>query len=111
MVKYLSSVDLDFVFMALANPTRRGILLELQRGERSAQDLAEPFDVSLPALSKHLKVLEKARLIRRDIRGRHHLFTVKPGNLQKASDWVAQFEIFWNEKLSKLETYLNEEND
>jgi len=111
MVKYINSKNLDFVFMALANPTRRGVLLELMNGEKSAMELADPFDMSLPGISKHLKVLENAKLIRRKIKGRQHLFRVNPDSLHEASDWVKTFEIFWTEKLNNLEKYLAKENN
>ena len=111
MVKYINTLDLDFIFTALSNPTRRGILLELQSGARSAQDLATPFTMSLPAISKHLRVLEKAHLIKRVVKGRQHFFTVEPKKLKEASDWVKKFEVFWNEKLNNLDLYLNKEKD
>ena len=111
MVKYTSSLDLDFVFMALANPTRRRILLSLMGGGKSAQNLAEPYEMSLPGVSKHLQVLEKAQLIERQIKGRHHIFSVKIEKMKAASLWVNKFEVFWNEKLENLETFLKKEKE
>ena len=109
MVKYKSSEDLDFIFAALGNPTRRGILLSLMEGQKSAQDLAQPFEMSLPGISKHLQVLEKAKLIKRQKSGRHHLFTVQAEKIKTASLWVSKFEVFWNEKLENLDLFLNKE--
>jgi len=109
MVKYKSSQSLDFVFMALANPTRRNILLHLRTGTCSARQLARPFNISLPAISKHLKVLENARLVKREIHGRQHLFTVRPKKLKEALSWVSKFEKFWAEKLDNLEHFLDQE--
>lgn len=109
MVKYTHNENLDFVFMALANPTRRGILSQLIGGRSTAQDLARPYQMSLPAISKHLKVLENADLISREVEGRKHLFSVKTKRLQEASNWVSKFEVFWSEKLENLEIFLDSE--
>lgn len=112
MVKYSTQTqNLDYVFMALAHETRRGILVHLKEGEASAQDLAHPYSISLPAISKHLKILERANLVRRVVKGRQHLFTIEAKSFHNASDWVSSFETFWNEKLDNLESYLEKLED
>ncbi len=105
MVKY-SDEQLDGTFAALSDPTRRAILAQLAKGEAQAGDLAAPFSISLPAVSKHLKVLEKAQLIRRRRAGRTHLFTVNPRPLKMAVSWVEQYRGFWEQQLGGLERYL-----
>ncbi len=105
MIKY-SNEALDGTFAALADPTRRAILEQLAKGEAQAGDLAAPFGISLPAVSKHLKVLEKAQLIRRRRDGRMHRFTVNPQPMQAAVSWVEQYRVFWEQQLGALERYL-----
>lgn len=100
---------LDAVFHALGDPTRRAILRELSRGERSVGELAAPFDMSLAAASKHIRALESAGLIRRDIRGRTHLCRLEPGPLADAHHWLAHYERFWTARLDILERLLREE--
>jgi DNA-binding transcriptional ArsR family regulator len=99
---------LSATFAALADPTRRAILARLSLGEISVTELAEPFDMSLPAVTKHLKVLEKAGLI---TRGRHAQWRpcrLKAAPLREVSDWVEQYRRFWEEKLDRLGEYLKE---
>ena len=100
--------QLSYTFAALADPTRRAILVRLAEGESSVTDLAEPFDMSLPAITKHLKVLERAGLITRsrDAQWRPCRLEAKP--LQQAADWVDQYRKFWEESLDRLEDYLSE---
>jgi len=105
MVNY-SNEELDKTFAALSDPTRRAILARLAEGEVQAGDLAAPFGISLPAVSKHLKVLEKAQLIRRRREGRIHRFTVNPQPMQAAMSWVEQYSAFWEQQLGALERYL-----
>ena len=105
MVNY-SNKELDKTFAALSDPTRRAILARLAEGEVQAGDLAAPFGMSLPAVSKHLKVLEKAQLIRRRREGRIHRFTVNPQPMQAAMSWVEQYSAFWGQQLGALERYL-----
>ncbi len=107
MVKYYEA-PLDYVFFALADNTRRSILLELKDGLKSAQELAAPFSISLAAISKHLKILERAKLLRREIRGRNHYFHLQREGLQSVVDWSAFFEEFWSENLDSLDKYLQE---
>jgi DNA-binding transcriptional ArsR family regulator len=101
--------DLDAVFHALGDATRRRMLRELSRGERTVGQLAEPFAMSLAAASKHVKVLENAGLIRRDIRGRTHLCRLEPGPLASANAWLGHYEHFWTSHLDVLDRLLRDE--
>ena len=100
--------DLGRVFSAMADPTRRAILARLVEGPATVSQLAEPFDMSLPAVSKHLKVLERAGLLGREIVGRvHHCHAViEP--LKEAEAWIAQREAFWEQGLDSLRSFLAE---
>ncbi len=106
MAEYLSA-ELDGVFQALADPTRRAMLAQLTEGERSVGELAEPFQMSLAAASKHIKTLERAGLVRRDIRGRTHVCALDPTPLANADAWLQRYSRFWSAKLDALETLLN----
>lgn len=86
------------------------MLNDLAEGERSVGQLAEPFEMSLAAASKHIKVLENAGLIRRSVRGRTHLCRLEPGPLASAHQWLSQYERFWNSRLDVLERLLREED-
>ncbi len=99
---------LSATFAALADPTRRAILARLANGEASVQDLAKPFKMTLPAVSKHLKVLEKARLIRRSRTAQWRPCYLEPEPLKEAADWVGQYRKFWEESLDRLDAYLQE---
>lgn len=107
MVKY-STGTLDATFSALADPTRRAILARLARADASVGELAEPFDVSLPAISKHLRVLEKAALISRQKDGRVRRCRLVPGPLKDAENWIARYRRFWEGQLDALAAYLKE---
>jgi DNA-binding transcriptional ArsR family regulator len=98
--------QLSTTFAALADPTRRAILARLTRGEASVQDLAKPFDMSLPAISKHLKVLERSGLIdrRQEAQWRHCRIKAKP--LGDAVDWLESYRKHWEESLDRLDEYL-----
>lgn len=100
---------LTTIFAALADPTRRAIIERLARGEASAGQLAEPFGISKPAISKHLKVLENANLIVRKKDAQWHRFQLKSDTLKAASDWIARYRIFWEDQLDALSSYLNSE--
>jgi DNA-binding transcriptional ArsR family regulator len=100
--------QLSTTFSALADPTRRAILGRLSRGEKSVTDLAKPFKMSLPAVSKHLKVLEKAGLIERGREAQWRPCRLKPRPLKGAADWLEQYRQFWEERLDRLEDYLRE---
>ncbi|MBJ6124780.1 ArsR/SmtB family transcription factor [Microvirga splendida] len=101
---------LDTVFHALGDATRRQMLRDLSRGERSVSQLAEPFAISLAAASKHIKVLEQAGMIRREVRGRTHLCRLDPGPLASAHEWLAAYERFWTDRLDALDRLLREED-
>ena len=104
----LQADPLDATFADLADPTRRAILARLARGEASVGELAEPFDISLPAVSKHLKVLERARLITREKRAQWRTCRLRPERLAAAADWIGQYERFWTESLDRLAEYLDD---
>src|SRR6187399_678842 len=109
MVKY-SSRTLDRTFAALADPTRRQILAHLARGDRPVTDLARPHDMSLPAVSKHLRVMEKAGLLRRRRYGRVHEIRLDAEPLRQAAQWVEEYRKFWQGSLDRLAEYLEKEN-
>src|SRR5213596_1345974 len=109
MVKYASRT-LDKTFAALADPTRRKILAHLARGDRRVTDLARPHDMSLPAISKHLRVLEKAGLLRRRRYGRVHEMQLNAEPLREAARWVEEYRKFWEGSLDRLAEYLEKTN-
>ena len=102
----VNNQQLNATFSALADPTRRAIVARLARGEATVSELAEPFDVSLPAISKHLRALEKANLIGREKAGRVHHITLKVRPLREATDWITRYRRFWEQKLDALNAYL-----
>ena len=102
MVKYTTDAALDATFGALADPTRRAILLRLVDGEKSVTELAAPFTISLPAISRHLRVLEEAGLLIRRRDGRTHYLTLAPLPMQAAADWLAFYHRFWDNSLDAL---------
>lgn len=114
MVKYLAG-SLDATFAALADPIRRGILERLAQGESSVGELARPFRVSAPAISRHLRVLEHAGLIERRKQGRAHRCRLRPNPINDASRWIDEQRAFWEPCLDALAEYLDnaqpEEND
>lgn len=99
---------LSATFSALADPTRRAILARLTRGETGVTDLAKPFDMSLPAVSKHLKVLERAGLIVRGREAQWRPCRIQPNALKGVDDWLEGYRRFWEERLDRLEHYLHE---
>jgi DNA-binding transcriptional ArsR family regulator len=101
------SQTLDAVFLALSDPTRRAILERLARGEASGTELARPFPISVPAISKHLRVLEQAALISRRKEGRVHRFRLGPTSLRDASAWLDQCRQLWEAQFDSLESYLS----
>src|SRR5205807_8403196 len=105
MVKYQSST-LNRTFAALADPTRRRILAHLSRGDKRVTHLARPHDMSLPAVSKHLRVLEKARLLRRRRYGRVYEMQLDAKPLKQAAQWVAEHSVFWAGSLHRLASFL-----
>jgi DNA-binding transcriptional ArsR family regulator len=102
---------LDRAFFAFADPTRRAILERLAQGPTTVSELAEPFDMSLPAVSKHLKILERARLIRREREAQWRRCSLEPNGLRPALHWMERAEAFWTESLDKLTEYLNQEQE
>lgn len=106
----LQALQLDSVFHALGDATRRQMLRNLADGERTVGQLAEPFSMSLAAASKHIKALENAGLIRREVRGRTHLCHLEPGPLASAHQWLNYYERYWNDRLDRLEQLLREED-
>ena len=106
----LEAPELSPIFHALSDATRRRMLRELASSERTVGQLAEPFAISLAAASKHIKVLEKAGLIRRQVRGRAHLCRLDPGALASAYEWLSFYERFWTDRLEALDRLLREED-
>jgi DNA-binding transcriptional ArsR family regulator len=109
MVKY-SPKMLNRTFAALADPTRRRILTHLSRGDRCVTDLARPHAMSLPAVSKHLRVLEKAGLLRRRRYGRVHQLKLEAKPMQQAIRWIEEYRRFWDGSLDRLADYLERTN-
>jgi DNA-binding transcriptional ArsR family regulator len=101
--------NLDRVFQALADPTRRKILLRVARSSCTVSELSKPFSISAPAISRHLKVLERARMIERVKTGKFHRFRVNTGPLGKAQRMLQQLTDFWNRQLDNLEHFLQSE--
>jgi DNA-binding transcriptional ArsR family regulator len=96
---------LDQVLAAISDPTRRAILARLTRGPARVTDVAEPFDMSLAAVSKHVRLLERAGLVRRARRGREHTLTLDARPLRRVVRWASRYERFWNERLDRLEAF------
>ena len=107
MVK-CSSRSLDRTFGALADPTRRRILEHLAGGDRCVTDLARPYRMSLPAVSKHLRVLENAGLVRRRRDGRIHRLKLEAGPMQQAQAWIEEYRRFWEASFDRLDEYLKQ---
>ena len=107
----LQTPQLDSVFHALGDATRRQMLRDLTRGERTVGQLAQPFAISLAAASKHIKALENAGLIRREVRGRTHLCRLDPGPLASAHQWLSFYQRFWIDRLDVLERLLRNEDE
>jgi DNA-binding transcriptional ArsR family regulator len=100
--------QLTNVLTAISHPTRRAIIRRLANGPARFLDIAEPFDVALNAVTKHLKLLERAGLIEREKRGREVLISLRPEALRLVADWVHEYERFWNEKLDEFEGYFKQ---
>ncbi len=109
MVKHeISQQHLDLTFSALADPTRRAMLARLSSGEASVQELAKPFKMSLPAISKHLKVLERAGLIARGRQAQWRPCRLKARPMKEVVDWLEHYRRFWEESFDRLDAYLQE---
>jgi DNA-binding transcriptional ArsR family regulator len=102
----MTSDHLNDTFAALADPTRRAILARLSSGEASVTQLAEPFEISMPAVSKHLKVLERAGLIARGREAQWRPCRLEAARLKEVADWVAHYQRFWSESFDRLDEYL-----
>lgn len=99
---------LSIIFAALADPTRRAILARLAEGEATVKELAEPFNMTLPAISKHLKVLENAKLITQGRKAQWRPCQLEVGPLKDVSDWVSQYRHIWEARFDRLDAYLQE---
>lgn len=108
MLGAISETDLDSTFAALADQTRRAIVARLARGEASVMELAEPFAMTQPAISKHLKVLERAGLITRHRDAQRRPCRLEPKRLQQLSDWIGDYRQYWEESYERLDDYLKE---
>ncbi len=104
----MASDHLSITFTALADPTRRAILARLARGEATVTELAEPFALSLPAVSKHLKVLQRAGLVTQERRAQWRPCRLEAGPLKEVNDWTEQYHRFWEGSLERLDDYLRE---
>lgn len=104
----MNQSQLDRVFSALSDPTRRGMLERLAQGETRVSTLAEPYAMSQPAISKHLRVLERAGLIRRTRRGREHHIRVNPEPLEAAQTWIGFYARFWKQHFDAVEDFLKD---
>ena len=101
---------MDSIFHALGDATRRRMLLDLTQGERTVGQLAAPFEISLAAASKHIKTLERAGLVRREVRGRSHVCRLDPRPLEQAHGWLDFYRQFWTERLDALDELLADEH-
>ena len=108
MANYMTD-SLSTTFAALSDPTRRAILARLALGETSVKELAQPFSISPPSITKHLKVLEAADLIARERRGAFQIVRLNAHSMRPAEQWIAHYSRFWNTQLDNLETYLEGE--
>lgn len=106
MVKRLGADPLDAVFSALADPTRRAIVVRLAEGEATVSELAEPFDVTLPAVTKHLAVLERAGMLERHKKGRVRRCRLVAAPMAAADDWLSTYRVFWQNRLDALTDHL-----
>ncbi len=106
----ISDTQLDLTFSALANTTRRAILARLSQGAATVNELAEPFEMSLPAISKHIRVLEKAGLIVQGQKAQYRPCTLNAAPLKEVSHWTEQYRHIWEQRFDQMEDYLNQLN-
>jgi len=111
MVQYSQSRKVDRVSAAIADPTRRAILERLVRGPARISDVAAPFPMSLTGFCKHVRVLERAKLVRRTRRGRENTLELSPQPLREVARWILQYERFWNERLDRLQQFFAHEKE
>jgi DNA-binding transcriptional ArsR family regulator len=104
-----TATKLDHILGALADPTRRAILLRLSLGDARVTDLAKPFDISLNSVSKHIRILERARLVQRRRIGREHVLSRNPRPLSEAAAWISALQAKWHDRIDRLEKALNED--
>lgn len=104
----MSDDQLSTTFAALADPTRRAILASLTTGEKTVSDLAKPFDMTMPAITKHLKVLEKAQLIERSKQAQYRPCKLHPEPLKDIDEWMEQYRMFFEGSFDRLDTYLKQ---
>ena len=104
------TLQLDAIFHALGDATRRQMLRELSKGECTVSELAAPFPMSLAAASKHIKALESAGLISREVRGRTHFCRLEPAPMASAQEWLGFYEQFWTDRLNVLDRLLREDD-
>jgi DNA-binding transcriptional ArsR family regulator len=103
-----ASARLDAIFHALSDPTRRSILRRISTQSRTVGEIADPYSMSLPAISKHLKVLERAELIVREKQGSFQVISINPGPMKQAHRWLSHYEQFWGERLDALASMFSE---
>ena len=103
-------MDLDDTLIALADETRRDILQHLSKGDARVTELAAPYDISLNSVSKHIRILERAGLVRRRVAGREHILSLEPGPLDAAAAWMARERAAWTVRLDRLEAALRAED-
>ena len=106
----LQDHKLDRLFHALSDTTRRGILMRVRESDKTVNEIAAQFDISLPAVSKHLSVLEEAGLLSRHKQGRKRICHVEPQQLQNAADWLEFYQSFWNDRLDNLKDFIEKES-
>lgn len=108
MVEHIEA--LDRAFSALGDATRRAILRRLTEGSATVTELADPFEMSLNAVSKHIRVLERAGLLKREVRGREHWCSLNPFPLKQVTDWAEPYRVFWEQRLDALEEFLRQDD-
>lgn len=106
----MAAMDLDDTLIALADETRRGILRRLASGEARVTELAQPFDISLNSVSKHIRILERAGLVRRRVAGREHFLALEPKPFDELAEWMRRTREFWSSRLDLLEAALRAED-
>lgn len=111
MVQYRAHASIDHVVAAISDPTRRAILDRLARGPARISEVAEPFPMTLTGFCKHVRVLERAGLVRRTRRGRDNTLELSPAPLREVARWVLKYEQFWNDRLDRLHDFLANEKE
>lgn len=111
MVECTNEDKLDLVFHALSDATRRSLLEKVKASPRGVTDLAKEYSMSLNAVSKHLKVLEKAELIQRKVSGRVHFCEANPAQLDRVQKWISHYTSFWNDRLDSLDEFISKKKE